>query len=460
MPNTEKIKIVLERLTGQLSPIKQSICDYSKVRVFEGCQSLGYSQLNELLLIFGLDRMTQAFFQYLLDGETNYNYNSAFSSIDRLEKGVDRFIKLAILHYGNVKYAYKELSRDIELLENYLISQKKLPDERFFTRHKAIFPLQTISPEDAYLTGYLIQDKIKQSLIKNPEDDKALDLQKKCDDIVKIGKENHHAYLASDHLDVYVATSMREPHEFRAISRICNEIFNHRQLATLQLRWFDPTQAYCSDRIDKGLSEALMLRRATCTIYLAQENDTLGKDSELASTLAQGKPVIAYVPTINKQYINIFMDDLSKTQPEKTFIELMIEQLKIFNPNAAWDDPTIRSWCEDPSKIDEKSLKECLTKSITKLYDSRAKTLKETHPLGIQVNLQTGVANGVLVVRSIDNCAKLVKKIVKKSLELEIEKQNGYTILKEKISGCIFRVMTEDEALTNTFWNFYIDPVE
>ena len=46
----------------------------------------------------------------------------------------------------------------------------------------------------------------------------------------------------------------------------------------------------------EGLAEALMLRRAACTIYFAQENDTLGKDSELASTLAQGKPVIAFVP--------------------------------------------------------------------------------------------------------------------------------------------------------------------
>ena len=57
----------------------------------------------------------------------------------------------------------------------------------------------------------------------------------------------------------------------------------------------DAVLKYCEDRIDKGLSEALMLKRAKCTLFLAQESDTLGKDSELASTLAQGKPVIAYV---------------------------------------------------------------------------------------------------------------------------------------------------------------------
>src|ERR1022692_1131906 len=51
-------------------------------------------------------------------------------------------------------------------------------------------------------------------------------------------------------------------------------------------------------QINKGLVEALMLKRARCTVYMVQESDTMGKDSELASTLAQGKPVIAYVPQI------------------------------------------------------------------------------------------------------------------------------------------------------------------
>jgi len=35
--------------------------------------------------------------------------------------------------------------------------------------------------------------------------------------------------------------------------------------------------------------------------------------------------------------------------------------------------------------------------SEKRIYDSRANTLKRFHPLGIQVNLATGVANGVMV---------------------------------------------------------------
>jgi spore coat polysaccharide biosynthesis protein SpsF (cytidylyltransferase family) len=93
-------------------------------------------------------------------------------------------------------------------------------------------------------------------------------------------------------------------------------------------------------------------------------------------------------------------------------------------------------------------------------YDNRAKTLRESHPLGIQVNLETGVANGVLVVRSLSDCATLIQRIVTRNLDLELEETEAYTLLREKISGCVFRVMTTDAMLTNTFWNFYLDPAE
>ena len=79
---------------------------------------------------------------------------------------------------------------------------------------------------------------------------------------------------------------MRRRHEYLEIAEFTNAVFQDDRVRDLHLRWFDPTQAYCIDRIDKGLAEALMLKRAKCTLYLAQELDTLGKDSELASTLA------------------------------------------------------------------------------------------------------------------------------------------------------------------------------
>ena len=81
-------------------------------------------------------------------------------------------------------------------------------------------------------------------------------------------------------------------------------------------------------------------------------------------------------------------------------------------------------------------------------YDRRAETLKEHHPLGIQVDLESGVANGVLVVRTVDQCAQLVRRIMTNSLEFAVDtiQEDGqeYLLLRERISNSVYRVMTGD----------------
>jgi hypothetical protein len=204
---------------------------------------------------------------------------------------------------------------------------------------------------------------------------------------------------------------MRERHEFSAIKRITSQIFGHQAIRDLKLRWFDPTQAYCQDRIDKGLTEGLMLRRASCTIYLAQESDTLGKDSELASTLAQGKPVVAYIPDASNEYFKTHMEGLREAHPNQSDAEILISQLQIYDPASAWNDGVVREWCSSPKDADTEQLRERVLNSMRSHFDKRAATLGDSHPLGIQVNLQTGVANGVLVVRNIEQCAQLIRNI-------------------------------------------------
>lgn len=94
------------------------------------------------------------------------------------------------------------------------------------------------------------------------------------------------------------------------------------------------------------------------------------------------------------------------------------------------------------------------------MYESRAETLCKSHPLALQVNLATGVATGVLVVRSVAQCAQLLERIMLNTLEFDIEEvpaERGISLhLKERISGCVYRVVTGDELLTNSFWNFYL----
>lgn len=422
-------------------------------------KAIGFSQLNELLLSFGYDRVSPSLFQFLVNGETNYRSGAALPSLDAFEDGVRRFRVLCMLMFGNVKFGFKMYSQDPKLLAQDVDLLRPRSIVRFRKRHTAVHPIKSISSDETYLLGYLVQRRLAEQLARTPTDPNALALEERRRLVVSTGRLNHVAYLNSDHLDVYVATSMREPHEYVAVAELTAEIFGRKELRSLNLRFFDPTQAYCSERLDKGLSEALMLRRAKCTLYLVQETDTLGKDSELASTLAQGKAVVAYVPKVDDRFLRRWVDQLRRAYPERPERQLLLDQLGIFGGAANLRDPRVRRWFDNPSRVSLSALRRFVEAMMREHYDRRARTLLEDHPLGIQVELTTGVANGVLVVRTIDQCAKLIRQIVLNRLEFNLEEKTieggKYVLLREKISNSIFRVMTGDRQLSNSFWNYY-----
>ena len=424
---------------------------------------LGYSQLNELLLLLGYDRVTHSFFQFLVDGTLEYRSGCGLESIEDLEVGVERARKLSLLFFGNVKFGFKKLARDADQLSHYSEGTQPLDPEIFKQRHDPIHPVDPIPADETYYLGYIVQKELDKKLKDNPSDAAVLSERDRLSGVRDRGIRNQRAYLVSDHLDVYVATSMRQRHEYIEVSEFADAVFKSERLKDLKLRWFDPTQAYCSDRIDKGLAEALMLKRAQCTLYLAQESDTLGKDSELASTLAQGKPVIAYVPSPTREDVSNFVIRLSDlySKPEGSVI---LERIQTLSANLAWNDPQVRRWLDAPDKMDRDAGLELLVKTTQEHYEKRAETLMESHPLGIQVNLDTGVANGVLVVRTVTDCAELIYRFLTQTLQFRIERKSienvEYQLLRETVSNSVFRVMTGDAMLTNSFWNFYLEPSE
>lgn len=439
---------------------KSQPLDYEsgEIELFES-NGIGYSQFNEIILLLGFQRVSYEFFQYLVDGGYEYDPTSSITSVEHLKVGINRFVILALLFYGNLKSAYSELSSDNEKLFEKIFESLPNDSSEFEHRHNPIRVIDPIPPDKTYFLGYLIESEIRKKLEEYPNDVETLAQEEERKKYVEIAKSNQIAYLASDHLDVYVATSMRAEHDFLFVNKTIDDIFEDDRLKALKLRYFDPTQAYCNNRIDKGLSEALMLKTALCTLYLAQESETLGKDSELASTLAQGKAVIAYVPVGDKKFVDDLIARLTANYPNKTEKQVILEQLKVFRPCLVWEDAKVRAWVDNLGIVSELEMRELLYTLADVYYDKRAKTLKDNHPLGIQVNLKSGVANGVLVVRTIEDCIKLIRNIVLNEMEFTIhrtpEGEDVYIYLQEEISNCIFRLKTGNKLLTNTFWNFY-----
>lgn len=456
------LRVLLQRLTGEPAPLGSDGPERAESLLPE--QGIGYSQLNEVLLLLGYDRIAQPFFQYLLNGSIDYELGNAFTELEQISVGIDRFRTHAMLHFGNIKYAFKNWSPlEHEELAEELSIFEPIDEAEYSSRHDAVLPVQPIDGKETYYLGYIIEKELKSRLEEKPEDAQAKQEEERRTSLVARGIQNQQAYLASDHMDVYVATSMRERHEYSFVHDTVARIFSDERLKALKLRWFDPTQAYCIDRIDKGLAEALMLKRAGCTLYLAQETDTLGKDSELASTLAQGKVVIAYVPQVAEgeeaQYTKTLLETAAELYPGRNAKELLTRQLQVYAPRIAWENADIRRWIDDPESCSEEDMRELLGRTVRQFYNKRADTLKSTHPLGIQVHLETGVANGVIVARTIPECVELIDRVLMHQLEFEIDEQeiggSTYLLLLEKITGSVFRVVTGDRFLTHTFWNFY-----
>ncbi len=456
MTTMEMVYASIEDLTGQVVPFENNKSKLINHEPFRDT-GMGHSQLNELLLTLGYDRITESFFRYLFDN------NSAVQSYSEFAAGATKFKKHAMLMYGNVKFGFKKLSSlDEPELGNLLSYVRPIEAETYRKRHKILHKIKEIPAEDAYYLGYLIERETREKLAKDPTNEALIAQSDKIKAVQEVGRSNHDIYLTYDHMDVYIATSMREKHEFHVVRDFIKKLFYRDELRPLNLRWFDPTQAYCRDRIDKGLVEGLMVKRAKCTIYHVQEADTLGKDSELAATLAQGKPVIAFIPQLTNQeefesYVRLAASQLYS---DMSFKDLILGKfLPLYYPDGAWKDPLIQSWLSG-NAFNEKKACEILFNKAKAMYDRRSATLRESHPLGLQVNLDTGVSNGVLVVRSLRDCAALLRNIMLNTMEFDLEKheEDGRVAwhLREKISQCIYRVVTGDDLLTNSFWNFYL----
>jgi transcriptional regulator with XRE-family HTH domain len=319
-------------------------------------------------------------------------------------------------------------------------------------------------------------------------------------------------YLAADYLDVYVATSMRSNADFVSVSKFSTQLFQHDALRPLKLRYFNPTQSYIEDRVAKGLVEALMLRRSSMTIYMAQKVDTFGKDSEASVALGQGKPVVVYVPRLFSEQGSIDSDELGRK--ERSDLERLVAQegddedkevdptvdkqsllgriitIRLRRVSEAalteivrqhWADFDLygetsriedteeraeyRAWLDVVTAKDSKALPALSSKVVEHVigvlvavavnFEKRAELFREQHPLALQVILSTGVLNGIHVARSVSSCAELMSALIRNELQLElVEDEDNYRLV-EKTTGSTIRVISRHTLIVNAFSAFY-----
>lgn len=347
----------------------------------DGTLVLTHQELNKILLCYDQNKVNETFFKYFFASEP-------LTCVEKFAEGVDKFRTKALLIYGNFHYAFRSF-RQRDALRDFIKEKgyEPITEAEFLRDRQEELKSEPIDDSDRWMLGQISYEP------------KGLKSQERARQVRDAGQRNLRKYLTPDYLDVYVATSMRSRKDYIRMVRFVNDVFTHPLLQRLNLIYFDPTVCYHPDIRTSGLLEGLMLKRAKVTIYHAGEQDTFGKDSELATTLAQGKPAIVYVE-------------------------------KVSDSDARYER-----------------------------LERRFRQFDEQHPLSLQVAINTGVAHGVMVVRSTDMCVKLLYDILLHDVKTDIEDSSTAVRLKlnksEYSSDSTIRVATKDTLLNRAFWNYY-----
>ena len=281
-----------------------------------------------------------------------YDQGLEIKSLEQFKWGMSRIFIDSLLYWGSVRTGFRELRNNSLSELQSLFDEKRVPTEIVNQRGKCL-DLENISKDKRYLISemacksYGSKDGSKEGLrdllleafsehrklsqgsitikellsgekLPKKHSDRQQELEFSADEILdlmvnsesdieaafsKIYKDfdgarraaltNTKRYLSmvSD-LDVYVATSMRNRHDFRDMASKTEAIFSDKALSGLELRYFDPTLSAADGHEDKGLIECLMVKCAKVLLYCAGEKESYGKDAEAAMALSLGKPVI------------------------------------------------------------------------------------------------------------------------------------------------------------------------
>lgn len=461
----ERIREILKRyFPGSFEPTSEFLTRPESKLVLGRLQDspqhpLNRTQANQLLHLCHEAGLSEGFFRYyFLDEPPLHPYpvnrviegpmpsldHSAVWTIEQLDWGLRRFFTDALLYWGNIRSAYRDL-RTKEYAEIESLFSKKRHDTEQMQQRGEPFPLESIPDEDRYLISetackaygtdevaavpqikakllelaqaaqwpttvrqVLSQaggglDKQTEFLLRLGATD-LMDVQlqgqeelaEKIDGVAgrflaarKAGTVNTHRYLSLvSEMDVYVATSMREKQQFLDVATSCREIFEQNSLKKLNLRYFDPTMSAAAGHEDKGLIECLMVKCAKASLYFAGEADSFGKDAEVAMTMSLGKPVVIL--------------------------------------------------CPDTEKGKE-----------------RERIFRDIHPLSKLIDFQSGVVNGAMITRDKDTARELLARIFENRMEYDYEQTKGYFRLRERLTKSVVRLQTSDRLLRETFWNYY-----
>lgn len=88
--------------------------------------------------------------------------------------------------------------------------------------------------------------------------------------------------------------------------------------------------------------------------------------------------------------------------------------------------------------------------------EQRRRFYRDVHPLSRLIEFETGVAVGAMVTDKLEDVSELIYRIFENRMVYYLEQSKpGFLRLKERLTDSVVRLQTNDQLLTETFWNHY-----
>jgi len=421
---------------------------------------LPYVQLNQLLVLGHEAPVSEGFFKYywLTDVLTHpYPVNtvsvfsekwldgsSSIKSLDHLKWGLYRLYVDALLYFGNVRTAFRKL-RDLSFNEINHWFQCHRFDTDAIRRRGPSLPLGVIPKDDRYLISEMAcksfgadafgEANIRYILAKAYQNASASgQTVHNIKDLIA-GNIPERYHPRQTEIDFSTAELIND--------QVKSEQDLDRKIAELARRFetarkaaLGNTRLYLSMLGDLDVYVATSMRSRQDFRKMSETCDHIFNDERL------GELSLRYFdPTLSA----------ANGHEDKGLIEcLMVKCAKLLIYCAGEK--------ESYGKDAEAAMALSLGKPVIFYCDQaqRSRFYKEVHPLSRLIEFNTGIAVGALVSDKLENVSELVLRTLSNTMQYELEQSKpGFLRLKEKLTGSVVRLQTNDPLLAETFWNHY-----
>ncbi len=369
-------------------------------------------------------------------------------SLQHLEWGLRQLYSDSLMWWGNIREGYRQLRQMSGTQLKSFFAVRRYDTDAIRRRGPSI-PLEVIPKDNRYLISEMAcksygatprsEGELERALLKAFEAHEAagggkITVRKLIDGTSKTGyveRQQEFLFAADAVLDDQVSTKQDLQ---KKIGKIASTFFNARTKALAN------TRNYLSMVGDLDVYVATSMRNREDFRRMAERTEQIFGD-----------------PRLKELNIRYFDPTLSAAQghEDKGLIEcLMVKCSKVLVYCAGEK--------ESYGKDAEAAMALSLGKPVIFLCDHEQKSrfYREVHPLSRLIDFSTGVAVGAIVTDDVNQVSELLYRIFSNTMEYDLEKkETGCLRLKERLTGSVVRLQTNDALLSETFWNHYHGPV-